>query len=91
MDIYATVINQIIRQQISVIGSLAMDQAKNVQGLEVVGQNEIRIKGNGKQILENLVQEYSRLFGQASVEVCKDAVKEIHPPIPAEYLPQILV
>ena len=91
MDIYATAINQIIRQQISVIGSLALDQAKNVQGLEVAGQNEIHIKGNGKQILENLVQEYSRLFGQASVEVCKDAVKEIHPPIPAEYLPQILV
>ena len=91
MDIYISAVSQIIKQQAAVIGPLAMDQARKVSGLEVLSENEVRIKGNGKQVLEKLVETYSRLFGQASIEVCKDAIKEINPPIKTEDLPQILL
>jgi len=90
MDIYTNAVSLIIRQQSTIIGPLAIDQARKVAGLEIVGENEFKLSGNGKQILEKLVQEYSRLFGQASIEACKDAIKEIQPAVPADQLPEIL-
>ncbi|KKS48020.1 hypothetical protein A3J20_06340 [Candidatus Gottesmanbacteria bacterium RIFCSPLOWO2_02_FULL_42_29] len=91
MEIYSQVVNQIINSQKTIIGPIAVDQAKKVTGIKIMDENKIQLAGDGKKILEELVKQYANIFGQASVEVCKDAVKEIHPPVPAEYLPQILV
>ena len=91
MDIYTSLVAQIIKQQATVIGPLALDQARKVSGLEIMNEGEIHLNGNGREILEKLVNEYSRLFGKASIEVCKDAIKEIQPPIKSEDLPSILI
>ena len=90
MDIYTVAVRQIIKQQLTIVGPLALDQAKKVTEISVVSLEDIRIKGNGKTALEKLVIQFSQLFGQASIEVCRDAVKEITPPIPSEKLPEIL-
>ncbi|OGG15736.1 hypothetical protein A3D77_01785 [Candidatus Gottesmanbacteria bacterium RIFCSPHIGHO2_02_FULL_39_11] len=90
MDIYSQAISQIIKQQELIIGPLALNQAKGISGLDIISDSDIKIKGDGKAVLENLVKQYARLFGQASVEVCKDAVKEIKPPVPSNDLPEIL-
>lgn len=90
MDIYSLAISQIIKQQELIIGPLALNQAKGVSGLNIITDENITIKGDGKTVLENLVKQYARLFGQASIEVCKDAVKEINPPVPSNDLPEIL-
>ena len=90
MDIYSQAISQIIKQQELIIGPLALNQAKVISGLDIISDSDIKIKGDGKAVLENLVKQYARLFGQASVEVCKDAVKEIKPPVPSNDLPEIL-
>lgn len=91
MNSYSQAISQIIRQQQAIIGPVALDQAKKVTGLKVADIEHVDVTGNGKEVLASLVKQYSSLFGQASVEVCKDAVREIKPPLPPEDLPEILL
>ena len=44
----------------------------------------------GKVVLEKLVKQYEKLFGQASIEVCKDAVREVQNTVSKADLPEIL-
>lgn len=77
----------------SVIGPLALEQANKVTGIKITNNPPLKLTLNNidsNQILTELVKNYEQLFGIASVEVCKDAVKEIHPPIPDQDLPEIL-
>lgn len=90
MDEYKKAISQIIKKQKTVMGPVALDLAKNVKGLDVSNINSIQFKGDANSILNSLVNEYSNLFGQAAIEVCKDAIKETRPPISADSLPSIL-
>ena len=90
MDQLVLAAQQIIKAQQSVIGPIALDQARHVSGLTVDTPNNVTISGNPKKILAELVDKYAEFFGQASVEVCKDAVRELTPPIPSSDLPDIL-
>ena len=90
MDIYIASAQAIIKAQEKVIGPIAFEQAMKVSGLSVKGNTDIKITGDAKLVLADLVKQYERLFGKASVEVCRDAVKEIKPPVPSEQLPDVL-
>ncbi len=90
MTSYPLIISAIIKEQQQIIGPVALERAKKVGGLVIKDQNTVSISGDAKDILNNLVKEYSNLFGKASIEVCRDAVKEITPPVPADMLPSIL-
>jgi hypothetical protein len=90
MDIYAQVISKIIKEQQSIIGPIALDQARKIAGLEVNSVDDIKIIGNSKDVLTKLVGEYKDLFGQASVEVCKEAFEQFSDKIPATDVPDIL-
>lgn len=90
MDIYSQAVAEIIRQQQSVIGPLALDQARKVNGLNFTDMNHLTISGDAKDVLAHLVQQYSTIFGQASVEVCKEALKHLKTPPQREELPEIL-
>lgn len=90
MDLYSLAAREIIKAQELVIGPIALEQAKNVSGLTVSGLDDVRISGNAQDVLSNLVNQYSKFFGRASIEVCKDAIKEVKPPIPQQELPEIL-
>lgn len=90
MDAYAQAANQIIRQQQVIIGPIAYDQARKVEGLQISAGGDVTIVGDEKQVLANLVQRYSEFFGNASVEVCRDAVRELKPPLKPEELPDVL-
>ena len=90
MDQLVLAAQQIIKAQQSVIGPIALDQARRVNGLIITAPNDVTISGNPKKILSELVDKYAEFFGQASVEVCKDAVREMTPPIPPADLPDIL-
>ena len=87
---YEQIVAQIIKDQEAIIGPLASDQARKVGGIQLDTNGEVKITGNGKDVLGNLVNKYSEFFGQASVEVCKEAVKEVYPGVPSEDLPDIL-
>lgn len=88
--IYTNIVSKIIKNQEVVIGPLAVERAKKVGGLSVKSDSDISFTGDSKKILEALVAEYEALFGKASVEVCRDAVREISPPVPADMLPKNL-
>lgn len=91
MDIFSQMAEKIIKEQEGVIGPVALEQAKKVSGLSVDWtKHDIKISGNKTAVLEHLVEQYKHLFGQASVEVCKDAVRGILSKIPKEQVPALL-
>lgn len=90
MDPYAQAISRIIKEQQAIIGPLAVEQAKKVDGLQISGVDDVKITGNKKDVLNNLVNQYAKLFGQASVEVCKEAFSSVSSKIPTTDVPDIL-
>ncbi len=91
MDIFAQMAEKIIKEQESVIGPIALEQAQKVKGLKVDLKNhDISFSGDKTEIVEDLIEQYKKLFGQASVEMCKDAVKGIITQVPASQVPPLL-
>jgi hypothetical protein len=88
-DIYVSLANKIIKEQEAVIGPLAWSEAKKVKGLRVTDRT-VAFEGDVKQTLENLVNQYKALFGRASVEVCKDAIRTMIDDVNPKELPEIL-
>lgn len=91
MDIFGRIAERIIKEQEGIIGPIALEQAQKVQGLTIDWQkHEIAFDGNKSDILEKLVEQYKGLFGQASVEACKEAVKGIISEVPQNQIPSLL-
>lgn len=90
MDPYVQAISRIIKEQQAIIGPIALDQAKKVSGLEVTGVDDVKIVGNKKEVLGDLVNQYSKLFGKASIEVCKEAFSAVSDKISQTDVPDIL-
>jgi hypothetical protein len=92
MDIFGRIVSKIISEQETIIGPLALEQAKKIDGLKVDWEkHEVAFDGDEKTILDKLVQKYNNLFGLASVEVCKEAVNKIIAVTPKDQVPQILL
>ena len=89
MTIFDKMSLRIIKEQALIIGSLAWDEAKKVPGLSIVNQEpgEIASAGDASQVLNKLVEQYTKLFGQASREACKDAVLDLLAELPQEQIP----
>jgi len=72
------IVEKIIEEQELVIGPLAWTEAGKVQGLWVNHASHEAIITNGdrdpKETVNRLVEQYERLFGRASHEVCREAV-----------------
>ena len=83
---------RIIQEQELVIGPVAWDEAKKVSGLKVLNQQtgQVAIEGDPKEMLNRLVAQYTRLFGQASTEVCKEAVQDLIVELPKDQVPASL-
>jgi hypothetical protein len=90
MDIFLTIVQRIIKEQELVIGPLAWEEAQKVKGLKIDKKNQITLEGKELDVVDRLVKQYERLFGQASVEVCKDAVKDLVYEMPKDQVPAIL-
>lgn len=82
---------KIIKDQELIIGPFAWSEAKKVKGLRVnPNTNQAEILGAPKVVLESLVKRYARLFGDASIEVCKDAARPFIGKFPKAELPASL-
>ena len=66
---YKKIINAIIGSQEKVVGYQIANEIA-----ETISSNKDK---PDKSTVENLVLEYQKLFGQASVETCKDALRNI--------------
>ncbi len=77
MNVYAEIAARIIKEQQNIIGPIALREANKVMGLHVNNAEDITFDGDNKQILQNLVTQYARLFGNASIEICKEAAEPL--------------
>ncbi len=90
-DYFAKLVINIIREQESIIGPIAIEQAKKVPGLKIDWQNQqVNIEGDHKQILENLANQYKKIFGQVSIEVCRSVVHKYISQLSPNEIPVIL-
>lgn len=90
---FPQIVLRIIKEQESVIGPLAWDEARKVQGIEVVDakKGEINLQnGDMRDIVNKLVAQYERIFGKASHEVCKEAVQDLIAEMPLDQIPTSL-
>ncbi len=90
MNPLAQAVSLIIKEQQQIIGPLAIDQAKKVPGITIISPQEVQLTGDGKTILTNLINEYSKIFGQASIQVCKEALEPVIDKLLPTDLPDIL-
>jgi hypothetical protein len=90
--IFRQISARIIRQQEMIIGPIAWAEAKKVSGLRVLNQAnaELGIDGSPTDVLNRLVAQYSRLFGRASTEACKEAVLDLLAELPTDQVPESL-
>ena len=78
LDKYIEAVKAITKEQSKIVGeSVAFDLARSTQGLHIDTNKNITIKGDPIQILEELVNKYSILFGKISIDVSKDAVDHL--------------
>lgn len=89
-DFYTQVIIAIIKSQEELIGSIAWDQASYVDGLVVEG-HVVRIEASDpEQSLNDLVNQYSFIFGPAAVQVCISAARRVARTTDSGVLPALL-
>jgi hypothetical protein len=89
MDPVAQAVKNIIKEQQTIMGPIALEQAKKVSGLKFAS-DEVEVTGDHKTVLSNLINQYARIFGQASVQVCKEAFEQYQDKIPAKDIPEVL-
>lgn len=92
LNIFNQISVRIIKEQELIIGPVAWEEAKKVAGFKIVDQDkgEVSFDGNPQEILNKLVAQYSRLFGQVSKEVCKQAVQDLIAELPQADVPDSL-
>jgi hypothetical protein len=70
---------------------LAWAEAGKVSGLSIDrSHNSVSFSGDSKDVVDRLVSQYERLFGRASHEVCREAVKDLVAQMPPEQVPSSL-
>jgi hypothetical protein len=92
MTIYEQISVRIIREQELIIGPIAWQEATKVSGIQIIDQEkqEVSIKDDPKAVLNRLVEQYSRLFGKVSTEVCKEAAQDLLVELPKDQIPSNL-
>ena len=84
---------KIIKEQELIMGPIAWEEARQVEGLKVdVATRAISftVTTNQEEVIDRLVRRYERFFGRASVEVCRDAVKDLIVDTPENQIPSLL-
>jgi hypothetical protein len=77
MTIYDQIAEKIIKEQELLMGAVAWQQARKVEGLRIDKKSGAVTVEKGKDsvvVIDNLVNRFGTLFGRAGREVCKDAV-----------------
>lgn len=92
MDLYAKIVVKIIQSQEAIIGPVAVEQAQLIPQLHIDwSTQEVNITDGGPKAVDMLVTQYARLFGQTSVEVCKEAAAPLLRQLQGNQLPQTLL
>lgn len=91
MDVYSQIAEKIIEQQESIIGPVAIERAKQVPGIVIDwDKRKVSLSGDEAKVIDALVEKYKELFGQISVEVCREAAASVSSQLSADELPTSL-
>ncbi|OGH88768.1 MAG: hypothetical protein A3J93_01610 [Candidatus Magasanikbacteria bacterium RIFOXYC2_FULL_42_28] len=91
MDTLTQIVEHIVKEQELIIGPLAREEAARVSNIVVRDNGTVLMTGdNKKAAIDQLVARYERLFGQASVQVCKDAAASFLPSLKTGETPDSL-
>jgi len=93
MTIFDQMSIRIIKEQELIIGPLAWDEAKKVSGIQIIDKKKEEIiiqNGDSRLVIDRLVAQYERIFGRASHEVCREAVKDLVAGMSLEEIPSSL-
>lgn len=90
MTAVAQLAERIIKEQELIIGPLAWREAKKVKGLTIKTDGDVRLLGDAKKVLGDLVKQYEKMFGPASREVCREAVRGLTSKAKDDELPEVL-
>lgn len=92
MTAFEQITVKIIKEQEQIIGPLAWEQVKNIPGLKIVDRKggDVALEGDEKQIIDQLVARYDRLFGRASHEISREAVSAILADLSPDQIPASL-
>ena len=89
--IFDEIAEKIIEQQEAIIGPIAVEQAKQIHELKIDWpQHSVGVSGNPQKAIDELVEEYKKLFGQLAVESCKQAVEKLLARLPENQQPSTL-
>lgn len=89
--LYQRIASTIIKEQEAIIGPVAIEQAKRVQGLSVDwAKHSVQFSGSETSAIDDLVRQYEHLFGKLSVEVCRDATASLVAQLPKDKQPTML-
>lgn len=89
MDTYGKIVTKIVKDQTVIIGPIASEIAKRVSGLRFA-ETEVSFENDPKETISSLVIEYKKIFGDASVEICKESAHGIDVKVSDDDLPDIL-
>ena len=90
-EILAKAVTKIIAEQEQIIGPVALEQAKQVEGLSVDwDRQQVTMTRDSTAVVEELVEHYRSFFGPAAVEVCKDATRDLLSQLPLQQIPLLL-
>jgi hypothetical protein len=90
-EIFSEIALKIIDRQRSIVGPVALEQAMQVSNMAVDWNNrKVSFFGNQAGAIDDLVKKYEQLFGQISVEVCRDAAGPLVAKLPPEQRPETL-
>lgn len=78
MNLFSKIAGKIIKEQELIIGNLAWEEARDVNGLQVIdvvtGEVFIPEDLDQKRVIDELVNRFVVLFGRAARETCREAV-----------------
>lgn len=90
LDTYSPLAQAIIQRQELLIGPLAWEQAVAVDGLQIQDRTVLVSALDPKRAIDNLVEQFRAIFGQAAVEVSKEAVAPLLVNLSPEQVPELL-
>lgn len=78
MESIELVIKKIIKEQSQIIGPLAIELASKSKSISIPNNeiDSLKVLGDPKLALKDIMNTYSKLFGQVSLDVCISAARD---------------
>lgn len=90
--IYNKILSRILKEQETILGSLAWQLAEKISGLRIINKEsfEVTIIGDPMAVIDNFVYRCERVFGSFARDASKQAVAFLLAEMPIDDIPSRL-